>query len=540
MNNSIALKILDKFADFFRLIRVDYEAMRLILSFKLTMDKRKIPTIMQDGKNKEDALFSPMVKSLLLYAFYGLFLIVFLVMGDNYFFQMSLVFAIMMFILMTAMIADFSTVLLDVRDKAILDTKPIDARTISVAKLMHVLIYITQLTGAFLAIPFVVSAIVNGFGFALLFLVSIIFVAIFSVVATALFYMVILKFFDGERLRNLINSIQVLLTIGIFVGYQLIARSFDFIDRSFSIEWQWWHTLLPPMWFSGPFEMFLLGNYADYIIVFSVLALTVPIMALLLYFYLMPTFERNLQKLLASSKTRKPKRTGLENLVAKMICSTKEERAMFQFASKLLRREREFKLKVYPALGMSIVFPFIMMFNLQTPDGTADYSYSYLFAYFSILMVPTVVHMLKYSNKHGGAWIYQVVPVRDLTIFYRATLKAFLIQLFVPLTILMAIVFTITAGVEQIPHFVIIILIGCLFTIICYRFLNNQRYPFASPFSFAESANTAFMFLSMFLIGGVTLLHFLIQLIPYGVYGYMIILLVANLIAWKTVFKNKA
>jgi len=247
MNNSITLKILDKLAGFFRLIRVDYEAMRLILSFKLTMDKRRVPTIMQDGKQKKDAMLSPMVKSLLLYAFYGLILIAFLVMGDNYFFQMSLVFAIMMFILMTAMIADFSTVLLDVRDKAILDTKPIDPRTISVAKLMHVLIYITQLTGVFLAIPFVVSAIVNGFGFALLFLISIIFVAIFSVVATALFYMVILKFFDGERLRNLINSIQVFLTIGIVVGYQLIARSFDFVDSSFSIEWQWWHTLLPPM-----------------------------------------------------------------------------------------------------------------------------------------------------------------------------------------------------------------------------------------------------------------------------------------------------
>ncbi|MFZ3579919.1 hypothetical protein [Virgibacillus sp. DJP39] len=56
---------------------------------------------------------------------------------------------------MTSMISDFSTVLLDVRDKNILSTKPVDKRTISAAKMVHVSIYMSLLTGAFVAVPLI-------------------------------------------------------------------------------------------------------------------------------------------------------------------------------------------------------------------------------------------------------------------------------------------------------------------------------------------------------------------------------------------------
>ncbi|MDV2887903.1 2TM domain-containing protein, partial [Alkalihalophilus pseudofirmus] len=65
------------------------------------------------------------MKSLGMYVLMSLFLIPIVVFGKNYFFQMSIFYGIVMFLVMTSMISDFSNVLLDVRDKGILLTKPV-------------------------------------------------------------------------------------------------------------------------------------------------------------------------------------------------------------------------------------------------------------------------------------------------------------------------------------------------------------------------------------------------------------------------------
>ena len=74
--------------------------------------------LMDARKNKDGNQFSKVVW---IYGLYGLMLIPFIVFGDNYIFQMSVVFGIIMFILMTSMIADFSSVLLDQGQKYFTD-----------------------------------------------------------------------------------------------------------------------------------------------------------------------------------------------------------------------------------------------------------------------------------------------------------------------------------------------------------------------------------------------------------------------------------
>src|SRR5699024_10317091 len=159
--------------------------------------------IIGNQAQKKEPIITPFVTSLLLYAFLGLLLIPFLYYAEEFYFSLAIAFTIVMFILMTSMISDFSSVLLDVRDKVVLDTKPLDQRTISVAKFVHVVIYMIQLAGALLLIPFVVASLFNGLLFSVILLVTLILISLFCIVVTALFYMVILKFFDGEKLRNL-------------------------------------------------------------------------------------------------------------------------------------------------------------------------------------------------------------------------------------------------------------------------------------------------------------------------------------------------
>ncbi|WP_117161152.1 hypothetical protein [Paraliobacillus sp. X-1268] len=532
MSDFFTLKVLDRFKRLFPLFGVNYPVMRRILAIKLTMDQRRVPTIFQDMKQKENG--NPLVKSLLLYGFYGLILIPFILMDDNFLFQMSIVFGIFMFILMTSMISDFSTVLLDVRDKTILHTKPINSKTISAAKLIHVIIYMSQITGSFVMIPLIVAGAVQGIGFALLFLAEIILNALFIIVVTALFYIFILRFFDGEKLKDFINYVQIFLSVTILIGYQIVARSFEFVDLNVQFDWQWWHLLLPPVWFAAPFEWFLSGNQSMYTILFSIMALVIPILSIVLYLYLVPSFERNLQKLLETSGTKRSKGLKWERFLAKLSCGSQEERTVFRFASKMLRQEREFKLKVYPSIGFSIVMPFIILFNVLRTG--LDSPNAYLTIYFCNLMIPNIVHMLKFSGSYKGAWIYRTLPFLKPKAIYRATLKAFLFQLYMPVILVISCIFMGFFSFHLLPDVIAIILTGWLYALICYKLMNNQQYPFSESFSFAQNINTGSMILLISLIGIFTLMHYLVSLLPFGVYFYNIILAIINWIAWKKVF----
>ena len=118
--------------------------MRAILKVKLTMDGRRTPTMIgQDSKKKDKG--NQFIKSLWLYVLFGLIMIPFLFIGEGYLFQMSMFFGMFTFFIMTSMISEFSSVLLDIRDRNILYPKPINRRTISAAKVMHIIIYLTYL-----------------------------------------------------------------------------------------------------------------------------------------------------------------------------------------------------------------------------------------------------------------------------------------------------------------------------------------------------------------------------------------------------------
>lgn len=202
MKDFQTLKILDRFESMFVKFGVDYEVMRRILQVKLMMDQRRVPTVFNQSGKKSNKDQNQFIKSLWIYVLFGAFMIPFIVFGENYIFQTSIVFGIFMFLIMTSMISDFSSVLLDIRDKTILSTKPINQKTINMAKIIHVGIYLLFLTGALTAPSLIAGLIKHGILFTFIFLFEIILIDILVLVMTALIYFVILKFFDGEKLKD--------------------------------------------------------------------------------------------------------------------------------------------------------------------------------------------------------------------------------------------------------------------------------------------------------------------------------------------------
>ncbi|MGD6957562.1 hypothetical protein ACQCWA_05355 [Rossellomorea aquimaris] len=534
------LLFLDWFQGLFTRLGFDYRLLRKILQVKLTMDQRRVPTIFQQQGRKKGKDENRFIKSLWVYALFGLFVIPFILMGDQYIFQMSITFTVLIFIVMTSMISDFSVVILDIRDHTILFTKPVERKTISLAKTLHVFIYLFFLTGSLTAIPLVVGLINHGLSFFLLFLSGIILMNILIVVFTAMLYYFILQYFDGEKLKDIINYVQIGLSIGLAVGYQIVALSFEFVDLTISFTPKWWNIFLPPIWFAAPFEWMLNGNHQVMNLILSCIAVLLPIIALIVYVKSLPTFEKNLQKLSSHGGKKKKAYFRFGDGIIKVLSKSNEERAFYRLAHYMMKNEREFKLKVYPALGFAIIMPFIFIFNGLMEGSRVELltSSMYLSIYSSFIVIPTVVMMLSYSGKYKGSWVYKVAPVSSRASIYKGTLKAFLMKLFLPLYALISIVFIILFGYRVIPEIVIVFISACIFTVICLSLMRGAL-PFSESFEGVQQSDS-WKVLPFYLIVGVFFgLHYLSLQVPFGIPGYLVILLVVNLILWKTAIRNQ-
>lgn len=548
MRDFLSLKILDRLRPALERLGCDYPVLRKIVQIKLTMDARRVPTVMMNNSRRnrqENVERNTFVRSLWLYGVMGIALLPFVLTSENYLFQMSIAFAILMFLVTTSMISDFSSVLLDVRDRAIVSTKPVTSKTVSLARTVHIFIYLSLLT-ATLAGPGLIGGLLrHGIGFFLLFLMLVVLADVFVLVVTALLYLLILNVFDGERLKDIINYVQIVLSITIILGYQVIGRSFAVFKLHIVFHAAWWQVLVPPFWFGSVFT-WLPGGHAvgsapgAEIVVLTALAIVVPCAMFALYIRLMPAFERRLEKLSTdTARNRKGSHVVLE-WIAKLICRTDEERTLFQFSSWMMARERDFKLKVYPSLGLSIAFPFIFMLNpaMESSFHSLASSKWYLAIYMTALMIPTVVSMLKYSGKYKAAWIYQVTPISDLGSVYRGVLKAFLVRLLLPVYILESIVFTAIFGFSVIPHLLAAGLAILIYAVVCYWAMDKDL-PFSKPFEVVQQGKRYLVLVLMLVIALLAIVHLLFTLIPFGIYIYIVILLVANVIIWALGFNTQ-
>lgn len=556
MDSFVTLKILDKFERLFERMGVNYPMMRRIIQVKLTMDQRRTPTVFagnaKSGKPPAYELKNGRITStdggsvtrsfLKAMGFYlligGIGIAPFLLIRINYMMQLTLIFAIVLFMLTTTLISDFSSVLLDLKDKQILHTKPVDSRTLNMAKWMHIASYMTSLTLALTAIPLAVSLIKNGPVFFALFLLGIVLAVILVMGLTSLLYLLILKLFDGERLKDIINYVQIGLSVVVLAGYQLVMRVFDIVHFAADFDAQWWHLLLPPLWFAAPFEWILGGNSKGLILLMSLMSVLFPLLSAGLYIRFGGSFERYLQKMQEGNAkpVRNPRR--FRNPLPQLLCRTPAERSFYSFGVRMMSRERDFKLKTYPILGFALIFPFVFLLNAVSSSDwdTVRGSRGYLVIYLSTICIPTVIQMLRYSGNYKASYIYRTTPLKDMNAVYKGTLKAALLRLFVPLLVLQGILFVCLFGVRIIPDVISLLLTASLYSVISFR-VYGRELPFSESFA-NKGQDDLFKFLIVALcLGAFAAVHYISLNLPFGAYGYAVLLACANAAVWSGNFE---
>lgn len=546
MNDFKFLKFLDKFQSVYRKFGVDYGTMRLILKVKLTMDERRVPTIMNDNRN-EDKGKNKFMKSLLFYGIMGLFIGMFTFLPINKMYVYTMVFSMFMFLILTVFISDFSSVLLDVRDKNLISTRGVDSITINAAKVTHICYYVflISLSLGWLAI---IGSFKSGILTGVLFLIEIFVVDIFMIVITALLYFIILKFFNGEKVKDIINFVQIMLTIVMAVGYQFLGRVFSFVGFNMTYTEKLWNLIFPPMWFAAPMHLVEGGRPSSINIALTVIAILLPLISIIFYVKQSNNFELYLSKLNSNDSKEKEKRKGIFFKIGKKFCRSTTEKAYYTLAASIMKKEREFKLKVYPSLGFTIVFPILFIFIFSNDNkfnsfiewqNTLTNSKNYLNIYFFAFMISTVMTMLQYSQCYKAAWIFKTTPLSDEGEIYRGSYKAFLFNILLPIYLFESIIFIFCFKAKVIIHLAIALIFIALI-IPSLHIVSNFSLPFTEEFNAGDnSSNVITMIISLCIIGAGAFIHNILGeritlLIIYGV-----ILICLNLILWRRIALKK-
>lgn len=511
------LRQLDRLSFLFKGLGVEYPVMRKILELKLTMDTRRIPTVLKDKNEKAEESGNKMLRSLWMYALLSLLPGMFSFMPIQPFGKVTYIMSISMFLVTSTMISDFSSVLLDLRDTSILLGLPVSPRTLSAAKAVHVTIYLALITLSLNALPIIGLGISEGILASILLVFMLAFMVMTVIFITSVLYVLVLKNFDGEKLKDLISTVQIGFTVVLTLGYQIIIRMFDLSEMQYSFTPDWRAFLMPPAWFAAPFELFF-GRPTTFVVALSAMGIILPVIFVGVHLkFISPAFEKSLIRLGSSDRGGSRiyfRRLRRGHRLSLLLCRNSQERAAFRFGFSVLGTEREFKQKIYPSIALAMLFPFIFGMTYLEDQGSLLDAYAairesniYLMVYFAVMILPTVVTFVGYSSHYRGAWIYRSLPLAApgdvLSGTYKSAVVRFAFLPFVAIGLIMFFIF----GLSVLPHLTIAFFNAIAVVLILLRF-TGIRMPFSRSFQVAQDGRTKGTFIGMAFSGGLAGFHY--------------------------------
>lgn len=542
MKNFFVLRVLKQFRFLFHHLGVNFEAMQSILRVKLIMDGRRAPNVIGKQAQKKGNNF---VKALPIYFLIGLFLLFFILFPTPVYFSMNLVYGMLLFMVISTLITEFSSVLLDVREKEVLLSKPVDKRTMNVAKILHILLYLLALLSV-MSVPLLIAGTIkHGIWFLAVFLGQLFFIASFSIFITSILYFFILMFFDSEKLKDIINYFQIAISVFIIIGLQIVGRVFSFVELDLgSIASAWWNYLIPTAWFSAPYALLVDKIYQPQFIWLTALGATLSVLFIIIYVKLVaPYFEQNLSKLSDNSGVKSGKGMLL-NKWAKFICTNNTERCFYIFSKRLMASDRSFKLRLYPLLAMAAFFPLIFLLNniwieesflagFQAMRGGNNF----LYLYFSLLIYASSLPLLANSEGYEGAWIYKVLPVGQPASMQSGALKALILHFLLPSYLAAGAVFILIIGVSALPHIAVIFLNLIFLLLVLFNQLNLPL-PFSQKFTQVKSDQMMILLVSLVFSILFLVLHFISLRLRFGVFAYIILMGAGIAVYWRKTFSK--
>ena len=538
MEDFFSLKILDLFRPLFEAFGVEYEKMRLIVSMKLTLDKRK-------NNSSEDK--NSLMQSVILYLVIGLVASRIIVMPIDIMTKMTVLFALIFVMLLTCFITDFSSVILDTYDRHIIGITDVKDITLNMAKIVHIIIYISIISLSISAFSILMILMAYNIGFCLLFILCMILMDFLLIMMTSVIYYLLIKIFKGEKLKDVLNLFQIFMILVFSIMYYFITSSLSDIQINYTFSINAYDLFIPFMWFASLFSVIFYGKIQTLYIIMAILGIIVPILSILIYIKLTPAFERNLDKLEQVSyneKDSKSKKSFVSKLANK-ICKNNEEKSFFEFIYTNLSRDREFKTRVYPTLASGIIMPLVLLFvtydrsiSIMEYLKSLSTTNNFLNIYLAVILLQNCILLLKYSKEYEASFIYDVLPISKKKNIYSAEFKVIIIKLFVPVFIIIGVPYLILFKTKFIVHLLIAFVSTIFISMGTFR-VNDKSLPFSEDYAVtANTSNFLNIIKSIGFVGVAVLLHYLIILKTPYIFSvaYLILLILIMKIIWNKVF----
>lgn len=475
--------LINKFAFIFKFFNIDYDEVKAITEMKLLAGSRKSPIDMQQNKNENETKNKFNI-GLLFLIFFGFIIGLMINKKIDIIYNMAIMTGILIFYMVFYILSDFTSIFLDLRDRKILSVLPVKQKSISVAKIIYASIHLSLTCLSLTFGWYIIGSYKYNLLFSLALIISNILIIILCVTITTIIYGLLMKKFSGDKLNEIINNAQIIATVVFMIGYQVVIRLFSVVEISGNFDLKFFHFLIPTTWYGGIFDLIVNQNINFNTIILTILGILVPIFLIHInQNYILPNFEKNLSKLENTSTNDTYKG---ESFISKLMpFSNQIEEASFYLTKKIMRKDKDFKLRVVSTMAMAIIFPIIMIFTRYDNDisileflESLKNSRSYSGLYFFNLMFLPVISDLFVSKNPEKANIFKCLPIKKPSDINKGLIKAFNISYTLPCYLVVSVIFVFLFGIKIIPYLFLVFINLILSEVIFLAWLK-KRIPFS-------------------------------------------------------------
>jgi len=430
------------------------------------------------------------------------------------------------FVVGLAVTAESGDILFNTNESDVLLHRPINPRTLLLAKSLNLIAFTLILAGALNLFPTFFGLAARGarLWFPLVHVISITMLCVFCAAAVVCTYGLIIKYLDREKFDNFAAWSQVGMSILFIGGYQVVPRLLQRFEGLTFEPYARYLLPLPPAWFAG-MDSLLAGELplADAVPLAVCGLLFTAVLAYVAIGRLAPSYGEGLTRLSESrSRTAKPSRVrtrsaSIRNPILRWWLRDPIERWAFRLTAAYMRRDRDIKLRLYPSLSVFLVIPLIGL--LDRHRG----SFNPFASLMTVLIMGTLplsaLETLRMSVHYAAADIFLAAPLSSAASVFHGVRKAVIFYLLVPAMCLVGILVAyVTMGGGESPPFAVPGLIA-IPTISLLPGLWGSYLPLSRPAARGEqsSRNIGLIFLTMlamFAVAGVSWLAWSLGFLP--------------------------
>jgi hypothetical protein len=353
-----------------------------------------------------------------------------------------------------------------------------------------------------------------------------------AVFFTYLLYLLILRFSNEQKLRDIVTYFQIAVTVIFTVGLQILPRMIHLLNFNFALHW--YSYLLPPVWMALALEgLYTLQPTGLHLGMAALAVLLPPLLFWILNRFLAPSFSRKLAAMNTEAVQAKPvtmavaqKERSFSGRISGLFCRSAVEKGAFETTWKITGRDKSFRLQFYPSLGYIPVFIFIFVF--KTGEKAAGvwanlgHTENYLwFIYLPVFTIANALIFISFNENYAASWIYHSMPVERPGELITGAVKALFVKYFIPIYLVLLAFCLYIWGIAIVDDFVF----GVFNNILCYLLLttfSDYYLPFSrQPSTQAQTGRFVRAIIQMLLIGALVVLHYLLIKRPLIMYALL-------------------